>query len=464
LPIKPVVFPENDNDIDIALSAYIEKGILKNSGPFDSLTSQQAFDAIAAYLTKEGKGQKKINYRLRDWGVSRQRYWGCPIPMIYDEAGHAYPVPENELPVKLPEDIEFDGVGSPLKNNDDFIQAVLPDKKSSGKRETDTFDTFFESSWYFARYCCPDNNQSMLDDRVNYWLPVDQYIGGVEHAVLHLLYARFFNKLMRDEGLIVNDEPFINLLTQGMVLKDGAKMSKSKGNTVDPQALIDKYGADTVRLFMMFASPPEQTLEWSDSAVEGAYRFLKRLWKLCANHINDGPSPTLDKNSLTDSQLERRRKIHKTIIKVNDDIGRRYTFNTAIAAVMELINTLTQSQDDSDNGQAILREGLESAVLILSPIVPHITDVIWRDFGHEEQIINALWPDVDESALVQEKIQLIVQINGKLRARIKVPADADQGTIKATALAEEKVLRFTEGKSIKKVIIVPGKLVNIVIS
>ena len=283
-------------------------------------------------------------------------------------------------------------------------------------------------------------------------------------AVLHLLYARFFNKLMRDEGLIVNDEPFINLLTQGMVLKDGAKMSKSKGNTVDPQAMIDKYGADTVRLFMMFASPPEQTLEWSDSAVEGAYRFLKRLWKLCANHINDGPLPTLDKNSLTDSQLGRRRKIHKTIIKVNDDIGRRYTFNTAIAAVMELINTLTQSQDDSDNGQAILREGLESTVLILSPIVPHITDVIWRDFGHEEQIINALWPDVDESALVQEKIQLIVQINGKLRARIKVPADADQGTIKAMALAEEKVLRFTEGKSIKKVIIVPGKLVNIVIS
>ena len=384
--------------------------------------------------------------------------------MIYDDAGHAHPVPVDELPVQLPEEIAFDGVGSPLKKMDTFIHADLPGNNGKGQRETDTFDTFFESSWYFARYCCPDNNKAMLDERANYWLPVDQYIGGIEHAVLHLLYARFFNKLMRDEGLVECDEPFTNLLTQGMVLKDGAKMSKSKGNTVDPQLLIDQYGADTVRLFTMFAAPPEQSLEWSDSAVEGAFRFLKRLWKLAVIHFEDGAPPAINRDKLTGDQKQRRHKIHSTIDKVNDDIGRRYTFNTAIAAVMEMINTISQAQDDSDNGKAIMHEGLETAVLLLSPIVPHIADAIWRMFGRKEQIIDAAWPVVDESALVQDKIQLIIQVNGKLRARIEVPADAEQEVIEKKALADKNVRRFTNNKTIKKIVVVPGRLVNIVIS
>ncbi|MEE9551746.1 MAG: leucine--tRNA ligase, partial [Gammaproteobacteria bacterium] len=464
LPIKAVVFPTDDSDPKLESCAYVNKGMLKNSGQFDGLTSGQAFDAIAEYLNKESKGQKKVNYRLRDWGISRQRYWGCPIPIIYDESDNAFTVPAENLPVRLPDDIEFDDVGSPLKKMTSFVQTELPDGSGKGQRETDTFDTFFESSWYFARYCCPDNDQAMLDERVNYWLPVDQYIGGIEHAVLHLLYARFFNKLMRDEGLVSCDEPFTNLLTQGMVLKDGAKMSKSKGNTVDPQPLIDKYGADTVRLFMMFASPPEQSLEWSDSAVEGAFRFLKRLWKLAAEHLNDETPPELNHKELTNEQRDLRRKIHTTIIKVNDDIGRRYTFNTAIAAVMELINALSQAQDESPNGKAIMREGLKTAVLLLSPIVPHITDAIWQALGNKEMIIDADWPEVDQSALVQDEIQLIVQVNGKLRARIKVPVGAAQDRIEEIALDDENVIRFTEGKDIKKIVVVPDRLVNIVIS
>ncbi|NIN36352.1 MAG: leucine--tRNA ligase [Gammaproteobacteria bacterium] len=442
---------------------YADKAAGKciNSGAYDGLAYQDAVDAIAADLEKKNLGKKIVQWRLRDWGISRQRYWGCPIPMLYDKEGNTHTA--TKFPVTLPEDVALEGAGSPLKKMDKFINTTLPDG-SPATRETDTFDTFFESSWYFARYCCRDNNEAMLDGRADYWLPVDQYVGGIEHAVLHLLYARFFHKLMRDEGLLKSDEPFTNLLTQGMVLKDGAKMSKSKGNTVDPQALIDQYGADTVRLFTMFASPPEQSLEWSDAGVEGAYRFLKRLWKLAYDHVKKAQTATLDQSKLTDAERNLRRKIHSTILKVNDDIGRRYTFNTAIAAVMEMINAMTQSGNDSDNGHAILQEGLETAVLLLSPIVPHITNEIWHALGHEELIVDAAWPRADQEALEMDEIQLIVQVNGKLRGRVRVPVKASDELIQEQALADENVGRFVEGKTIRKVIIVPGKLVNIVVS
>jgi leucyl-tRNA synthetase len=481
LPIKQVI--ENNiwrsysNDPTVKLDDYMyysfdetqwkkwysdkEAGLCINSGKYDDLNYEEAVDAIAADLEKKGLGKKVVQWRLRDWGISRQRYWGCPIPMLYDKEGNTHAA--TKFPVTLPEDVALEGAGSPLKKMDEFINTTLPDG-SPATRETDTFDTFFESSWYFARYCCRDNNKAMLDERADYWLPVDQYVGGIEHAVLHLLYARFFHKLMRDEGLLKSDEPFTNLLTQGMVLKDGAKMSKSKGNTVDPQALIDQYGADTVRLFTMFASPPEQSLEWSDAGVEGAYRFLKRLWKLAYDHVQKGQTATLDQSKLTDTERNLRRKIHSTILKVNDDIGRRYTFNTAIAAVMEMINAMTQSDNDSDNGHAILQEGLETAALLLSPIVPHITNEIWHALGHEELIVDAAWPKADQAALQQDEIQLIVQVNGKLRGRVRVPVEATDELIQKQALDDENVGRFVEGKTIRKVIIVPGKLVNIVVS
>ena len=464
LPIKPVVFPADGTDPDLDASAFTGMGVLRNSGRFDGLTSAQAFDAIADYLEQAGKGGRKVNYRLRDWGISRQRYWGCPIPVIYDPNGHPVVVPEGDLPVRLPEDVEFEAVGSPLKKMDSFIHAAVPGSGAAGQRETDTFDTFFESSWYFARYCCPDSDRAMLDDRVDYWLPVDQYIGGIEHAVLHLLYARFFHKLMRDEGLVICDEPFTNLLTQGMVLKDGSKMSKSRGNTVDPQALIERYGADTVRLFMMFAAPPEQSLEWSEFGVEGAFRFLKRFWKIAAAHVAGGDAPPLDPAGLTAEQRRLRRKTHATIVKVNDDVGRRYTFNTAIAAVMELVNALTARSDESPNGRAIMQEGLETAALLLSPIVPHIAEAVWQALGHARMIIDEPWPMADESALIEDEIQIVVQVNGKLRARIRVPADAGRTQIEDVALADENVRRFTGEKEIRKIVVVPGRLVNIVVS
>ena len=464
LPIKQVIFPIDGSQHDMAESAYIEKGVLKNSGQFNDLSSEDACDAIAEFVEKNKCGKRKINYRLRDWGISRQRYWGCPIPIVNTKDGQALSVPEDELPVVLPEDIEFEGISSPIKSMAEFINTGAPDGSGPGERETDTFDTFFESSWYFARYCCPDNNKVMIDDRANYWLPVDQYIGGVEHAILHLLYARFFHKLMRDLDLLKSDEPFTNLLTQGMVLKDGAKMSKSKNNTVDPQPLIDKYGADTVRLFMMFASPPEQSLEWSDTGVEGAHRFLKRLWKFASMHINEGKPPTLSVATMTDAQHEIRRKIHMTIDKVNDDIGRRYTFNTAIAAVMEMINTLSRHELKNDNDQAIMHEGVETAVLLLSPIVPHITDALWIELGHSEPLIDAAWPKSDPAVLEQNEIEMVVQINGKLRGKITVTKNVRQKQIENQAVEDEKVKRYLAGKTIKKIIVIPERLVNIVVS
>ncbi|MDH5191618.1 MAG: leucine--tRNA ligase [Gammaproteobacteria bacterium] len=466
LPINVVITPENfdgDNAALVSEQAFTEKGVLVNSGEFSGMTSQQAFDAIAQHLSTKSKGQKRTNYRLRDWGVSRQRYWGAPIPMINCASCGAVPVPDKDLPVVLPEDIKFEAVGSPIKKMPAFFETKCPKCGADAERETDTFDTFMESSWYYARYACPDNENGMLDQRADYWLPVDQYIGGIEHAILHLLYARFFHKLMRDTGLVKTDEPFKNLLTQGMVLKDGAKMSKSKGNTVDPQELMDKYGADTARLFIMFASPPDQSLEWSDTGVEGAYRFLKRLWRMVNDHVAQGQVSALDTGVLNDNQKEVRRKVHETLNKVTDDISRRFTFNTAIAAVMELCNVLSKFEDNSEQGRAVMQEALEAVVLLLSPIVPHITHTLWQALGHSDAVIDVSWPKSDESALVKDTIELVVQVNGKLRGKIAVPVEASKAEIETQAQADENVLRFIEGKEIRKIIVVPGRLVNIVV-
>jgi leucyl-tRNA synthetase len=461
--IKQVIFAKDGGEADCSEQAYTVKGVLKNSGQFDGLTSEQAFGAIAEVLEKDGKGLRKTNFRLRDWGVSRQRYWGAPIPVIYCDDCGTVPVPDKDLPVQLPRDVVLDGSQSPLVAHPTFSHATCPCCGKPARRETDTFDTFMESSWYFARFA-GNNPERMIDESAKYWLPVDHYIGGIEHAILHLLYARFYNKLLRDEGLLVCDEPFKKLLTQGMVLKDGSKMSKSKGNTVDPQGLIDQYGADTVRLFIMFAAPPEQSLEWSDSGVEGAFRFLKRLWKQAYLHCEAGASTKpLDKQALTQEQQAVRRQLHLAIQKATDDFGRRYTFNTVIAANMELINTLAKFTDDSDNGKAIRQEVLEASVLMLSPIVPHICHQLWLDLGHQEAVVSASWPEVDASALEQDTLELVLQVNGKLRSKMSVSVNASKEEIEAMALSDEQVKRFIEDQPVKKVIVVPKKLVNIVV-
>ncbi len=463
IPIRHVIFPADGSECSVENEAYVEKGVLGNSGEFDGLTSEQAFDAIADKLASIGKGSRQVNYRLRDWGVSRQRYWGTPIPVISCDACGSVAVPEDQLPVVLPEDVDFsEGIGSPIKHMPEFYETECPRCGGKAVRETDTFDTFFESSWYYARYACPDAD-TMLDQRADYWLPVDQYIGGIEHAVLHLLYARFFHKLMRDEGLISSDEPFSRLLTQGMVLKDGSKMSKSKGNTVDPQGLIDQYGADTVRLFTMFAAPPDQSLEWDDKGVEGASRFLKRLWNIAAATAGQDSAP-LDPAQLTETQKAMRRKLHETMRKVSDDIGRRYTFNTAIAAIMELLNDLGRFDDDSEQGRAVMREAVVAIVLMLSPIVPHITQALWQQLGHDTLVAEQAWPVYDESALERDSIELVVQVNGKLRSKIQVPADADNDAIQAIALDDERIQVNLKDKTLRKVIVVPGRLVNLVVA
>jgi leucyl-tRNA synthetase len=463
LPIQQVIKPADDSAYDLGEAAFTEKGVLVNSGQFDGLGFQGAFDAIAETLTTADKAERKVNYRLRDWGVSRQRYWGTPIPIIYCDDCGAVPVPEQDLPVLLPEDVVVDGSGSPIKSMPEFYQCSCPSCGKPATRETDTFDTFFESSWYYARFASADNDKAMLDERANHWLPVDQYIGGIEHAVLHLLYARFFHKLLRDEGLVQGDEPFKNLLTQGMVLKDGAKMSKSKGNTVDPQALIDQYGADTARLFMMFAAPPELSLEWSDNAVEGANRFLKRLWRAVQEYAENGLAISLTTADLSDAATDLRRQAHQTLQKVTDDLGRRHTFNTAIAAVMELLNALSKFTEHNENASAVRQETLELAVLMLAPITPHVCHTLWQQLGHEDPVVNASWPAVDNEALKQDKIELMVQVNGKLRSKLSVAASATQADIETLALADENALRFIEGKTVRKVIVVPGRLVNIVV-
>ncbi|MBL4762909.1 MAG: leucine--tRNA ligase [Gammaproteobacteria bacterium] len=463
IPLTQVIQSKDGADDSIESAAFTEKGVLTHSGEFDGLTSEAAFDAIADYLERHQCGGKRVNYRLRDWGVSRQRYWGCPIPVVECENGEITPVPENELPVILPEDVDLTGDGSPLKKMPEFYEVESAACGGKATRETDTFDTFFESSWYYARYCCPDSDNAMLDERADYWLPVDQYIGGIEHAVLHLLYSRLFHKLMRDVGLLHSDEPFTNVLTQGMVLKDGVKMSKSKGNTVDPQGLIEQYGADTVRLYTMFTSPPEHSLEWSSDGVEGAYRFIKRLWAAVFEHLAKGEVESLNVAALNTAQKALRLKLHQTIAKVSDDIGRRYTFNTAIASVMELTNSLSKFNDDSPQGRAVRAEVLNSIVLMLAPITPHISHYLWQQLGHSGVVIDAPWPVADEAAMICDSIEMVVQVNGKLRAKISVALDADKDTCEALALAEENVQKFMAGKTVRKVIVVPKKLVNIVV-
>jgi leucyl-tRNA synthetase len=511
LPIRQVIKPlDPSTPVDIDREAFTDKGVLINSGDFSELEFEVAFKAIAKELERKGKGRTTIHYRLRDWGVSRQRYWGTPIPVINCPSCGPLPVPEDQLPVVLPENVDFDGVGSPIKKMDSFIQCECPQCGGAAERETDTFDTFMESSWYYARYACARSVDTMLDpERANYWLPVDQYIGGIEHAILHLLYSRFFHKLMRDEGLVTSDEPFTRLLCQGMVLADTyyreddkggkvwiaptdvdtetddkgrihsarlkadglpveqagvSKMSKSKNNGIDPQIMIDKYGADTVRLFMMFAAPPEQSLEWSDSGVEGAHRFLKRLWKQVHDHLQHGPAlAALDTDSLTDEQRDLRRKVHETIAKVSDDIERRQTFNTAIAAVMELSNSIGRFVDVSDQGRAATREGLLAATQLLSPIVPHITHHLWQQLTGSSDLLHTPWPQVDAAALTRASLDMVVQVNGKVRAKISVAADADEGVILHTALADENVRKHMADKQLRKKIVVPGKLVNIVV-
>ncbi|WNB77020.1 leucine--tRNA ligase [Methylomonas koyamae] len=509
IAIKEVIASADGSDDSVADKAFTDKGVLKNSGEFDGLDFKQAFDAIAAKLAGLGKGERKINFRLRDWGVSRQRYWGAPIPVIYCDDCGTVPVPDEQLPVTLPRDVVLDGSQSPLAAHPTFPHADCPTCGKPARRETDTFDTFMESSWYFARYASSDCHTAMLDQRANYWLPVDHYIGGIEHAILHLLYSRFYNKLLRDEGLLVCDEPFKNLLTQGMVvaetfhqldehghkkyfnltqieverdakgkivgaklLEDGSpvtvgaieKMSKSKNNGVDPQVLIDKYGADTVRLYTMFTSPPDQSLEWNDAGVEGAFRFLKRLWRQVYLHVETGlPQAALDKTALTDDQKALRRQLHQALQKVTDDMARRHTFNTAIAANMELVNALNKFEDDSANGRAVRQEVLEAIVLMLAPIIPHAAQQLWNDLGRDSDIVAAAWPELDESALVQDSIEMVVQVNGKLRGKLAVAVAASKEQIETLALADANVQRFLEGKPVKKLIVVPQKLVNIVV-
>ncbi|QWF69734.1 leucine--tRNA ligase [Methylomonas paludis] len=497
-----------DAAVDISEQAFTDKGVLFNSGEFDGLNSAEAFSAIAAKLSDLGKGERKTNFRLRDWGVSRQRYWGAPIPVIYCDDCGTVPVPDDQLPITLPRDVVLDGSQAPLAAHPTFPHTTCPQCGKAARRETDTFDTFMESSWYFARYASADATSGMLDERANYWLPVDYYIGGIEHAILHLLYARFYTKLLRDEGLVACDEPFKNLLTQGMVvaetfyqfdehghkvyfnltqidverdskgkiisaklLSDGSpvtvgaveKMSKSKNNGVDPQVLIDKYGADTVRLYTMFTSPPEQSLEWNDAGVEGAFRFLKRLWRLVHQHVASGIPAALEVATLTDAQKDLRRQLHHTLQKVTDDMARRHTFNTAIAVNMELLNALAKFEDDSNNGLAVRQEVLEFVVLMLSPIIPHISQQLWGHLGHASDIVTADWPVLDETALQQDAIEMVIQVNGKLRGKFSVAVTASKADIEALVLADEHVQRYIDGKPIKKLIVVPQKLVNIVV-
>ncbi len=508
LGIKQVIKPiGKDVEVDLSKEAYTEKGVLCNSGDFNDLEFEMAFKAIASELASKGRGRTTINFRLRDWGVSRQRYWGAPIPVVNCPSCGSVPVPADQLPVLLPEEVTFDGVGSPIKKMESFINTSCPKCGGAAERETDTFDTFMESSWYFARYASRFADGEMLNpEAANYWLPVDQYIGGIEHAILHLLYSRFYHKLLRDEGLVNSDEPFKGLLCQGMVLADGyyyedeqggkvwvsptdvdvetdgkgrvlsakhkesgqvvlhdgmSKMSKSKNNGIDPQVMIDRYGADTVRLFMMFAAPPEQSLEWSDSGVEGAHRFLKRLWKQVNDHLAAGSASALSAKDLNEAQKEMRRKTHETIKKVSDDVERRQTFNTAIAAVMELSNAIGKYSDTSDQGRAVAQEALVAAVQLLSPIVPHIADELLKALTGSAQTDN--WPQVDEDALTRDSIEMIVQVNGKLRGRITVAADAGEDMILHMALAEESVQKHMDGMTLRKKIVVPGKLVNIVV-
>lgn len=506
LPIKQVIAPLADEEIDLTKQAFVEHGKLVNSAEFDGLDFDAAFNGIADKLEKLGVGKRQVNYRLRDWGVSRQRYWGAPIPMLTLPNGETVPAPIEDLPIILPEDVVMDGVKSPIKADPNWAKTTFNGEPAL--KETDTFDTFMESSWYYARYTSPSYAEGMLDkDEANYWLPVDQYIGGIEHATMHLLYFRFFHKLLRDAGFVTSDEPAQKLLCQGMVLADAfyytsptneriwvsptqvtlerdekgriikatdleghelvhtgmTKMSKSKNNGIDPQEMVEKYGADTVRLFMMFASPAEMTLEWQESGVEGAKRFLGRVWNLVYEYSQNPAKTALDVTALSADQKSLRRDVHKTIAKVSDDIGRRQTFNTAIAAVMELMNKLTRAPLESEQDRAVMAEALSAVVRMLYPITPHICFELWKALGNESNIDHAEWVKADEAAMVEDEKLIVVQVNGKVRGKVTVAADADEETVKTVAFADENVKKFTDNTQIVKVIYVPGKLLNVVV-
>ena len=460
LSIKQVIEGSKDDDINEA--AILEKNNLINSREFDGLDFTKAFKAIELKSEQLGCGFRKVNYRLRDWGVSRQRYWGAPIPILKNSNNDTFPA--KELPVKLPTDVKFSGVSSPLSLLNDFIET-----KQDGqdlRRETDTFDTFFESSWYYARFASFDSESSMLDERAKYWLPVDQYVGGIEHAVLHLLYSRFFFRCLRDLGLVEGDEPFDNLLCQGMVLKDGSKMSKSKGNTVDPEGLISKYGADTVRLFVMFAAPPDQSLEWSDQGVQGSFRFLNRIWNLIQEHVDTGIPEKLEFDNNNKEALSLRIKTHQTLKKVKDDYERRHAFNTAIASVMELSNKIPKqfiTNNSSLSERSAAHEAIMNIVIMLAPITPHLSQHLWWELGKDTPIIDHAWPEADPELLIEETVEIAVQINGKLRATVNLDPNANQETFENKALADVNVQKYLESKDIKKIIFVPGRLINIVI-
>ncbi|HHE8711999.1 TPA: leucine--tRNA ligase [Haemophilus influenzae] len=506
LQIKQVIEPIADEEIDLTKQAFTEHGKLVNSAEFDGKDFDGAFNGIADKLEKLGVGKRQVNYRLRDWGVSRQRYWGAPIPMLTLENGDVVPAPMEDLPIILPEDVVMDGVKSPIKADPNWAKTTF--NGAPALKETDTFDTFMESSWYYARYTCPQYQNGMLDaEEANYWLPVDQYIGGIEHATMHLLYFRFFHKLLRDAGFVTSDEPADKLLCQGMVLADAfyytsptneriwvsptqvtlerdekgriikatdpegrelvhsgmTKMSKSKNNGIDPQEMVEKYGADTVRLFMMFASPAEMTLEWQESGVEGAKRFLGRVWNLVYQYQQNPAKTSLDLTALSAEQKVLRREVHKTIAKVSDDIGRRQTFNTAIAAVMELMNKLTKASLDSEQDRAVMAEALSAVVRMLYPITPHICFELWQALGNESAIDTAEWVKADEAAMVEDEKLIVVQVNGKVRGKVTVAADADEDTVKTIAFADENVKKFIDNQHIVKVIYVVGKLLNVVV-
>ena len=469
LTIQPVIQLKGAKEWDFNAEAYTGHGKLINSKQFDGLSSQKAITAIADFIEEKKKGKRQVNFRLRDWGISRQRYWGTPIPMIYCKHCGTVPVPEEDLPVELPLDIIPTGQGSPLANSAEFYKTSCPQCGKAAKRETDTMDTFVESSWYYARYSCPDQDKIMLDDRAKYWTPVDQYIGGIEHAVMHLLYARFMHKLLRDNNLLNSAEPFTNLLTQGMVLKDGAKMSKSKGNVVPPQPLIKKYGADTVRLFMMFAAPPEQSLEWSDSGVEGSYRFLKKLWQFTQDtaEITQKINQESNGNSIgvqcTEQPLQNaRREVHTLLKQANNDME-RLQFNTVVSACMKMLNTLSKLNTQVPEEQFVIHEGISILLRVLSPITPHVTHHLWQTLGFGDNIIKSTWPKPNSKAMQCDTVELVIQINGKLRAKIQVPAEADKEAVEKQALDDKNIQRFLEGKIIKKIIVIPNKLVSIVV-
>ena len=469
IPIKVVIDrPGDPLRVDEMTDAYIDDGTCINSGPFDGMNNREAIDKIIDYCEEKGIGNKEINYRLRDWGISRQRYWGCPIPIIYCEKCGAVPVPKKDLPVVLPTDVDFSGDSqSPLTKMKSFLDTTCPNCGGKARRETDTMDTFVDSSWYFAKFTSPGSKEMFDKDEVDYWMPVDQYIGGIEHAVLHLLYARFFTKVLNDLGLLKVREPFARLLTQGMVIKAGAKMSKSKGNVVDPDDIVSKYGADTVRLFMLFASPPQKDLDWSDKGVEGSYRFINRVWRFVNRHADKySSSYNLDSVKLSDQLQNLRIELHRTVKIVSSDISEKMQFNTAIARMMELTNTLYQTDEkalETPEGHMVTSEVFDLFIPMLAPFAPHLAEELWEILGNRELLVYRPWPSYYEELTQRNEVEIVFQVNGKIRARVQVPADIAKDDMEKMAMDNDRVKEFTEGKTIRKVIVIPGKLVNIVV-